>query len=106
MLRDEVVSESPRRDSRRTVRRGSGAESIRAVHQRLASAEQELRIQFTRIAQLQAQVDLLLAALRRSPDGVHVQWTVSAESRHPPVVEIDGEKSGTAISVAQHDRQE
>ena len=33
---------------------------------RLASAERELRVQFTRIAQLQASVDFLLAAL----DGV------------------------------------
>jgi hypothetical protein len=45
---------------------------LRTVNQRLANAERELRVQFTRIAQLQAQLDVLLGALRRSPDGVHV----------------------------------
>lgn len=44
-----------------------------AIEQRLEAAEQELRIQFTRIAQLQAQLDLLLATLRSSPDGNHKQ---------------------------------
>jgi len=38
------------------------------VNQRLAKAEQELRVQFTRIAQLQAQLDVLVAALRGSPE--------------------------------------
>ena len=37
------------------------------LEQRLDCAERELRIQFTRIAQLQAQLDLLLASLRVSP---------------------------------------
>lgn len=32
-----------------------------------------LQIQFTRIAQLQAQLDVVLGALRRSPDGTHVR---------------------------------
>jgi hypothetical protein len=45
--------------------------SRRAIEQRLEAAERELRIQFTRIAQLQAQLDLLLATLRSSPDGDH-----------------------------------
>ena len=38
------------------------------VRQRLSRAEQELRVQFTRIAQLQAQLDVVLGALLRSPD--------------------------------------
>ena len=48
--------------------RGSTAKSLWAVEQRLASAERELRIQFTRIAQLQSELDLLLTALRRATD--------------------------------------
>jgi flavin-binding protein dodecin len=39
---------------------------LSAVEQRLASAERELRIQFTRIAQLQAELDHVLAGRRRS----------------------------------------
>ena len=54
------------------VRRGSAIESLWTVDQRLANAERELRIQFSRIAQLQGQLDVLLGALRRSPGGVHV----------------------------------
>ena len=46
------------------VRRFSPVASLLTVDQRLASAERELGIQFTRIAQLQAQVDLLRAAFR------------------------------------------
>lgn len=42
------------------------------VTQRIESNERELRVQFTRIAQLQAQLDLVVAALRRSPVGLHV----------------------------------
>lgn len=54
------------------VRRGSAAESLWAVNQRLDNAERELRVQFTRIAQLQAQLDVVLGALRRSQNKVHV----------------------------------
>jgi len=39
-----------------------------AVEQRLDATERELRIQFTRIAQLQAEIDLLSATLRRLTD--------------------------------------
>ena len=46
--------------------RGSAARSLWAVEQRLASRERELRIGFTRIAQRQVELELLLAALRRS----------------------------------------
>jgi hypothetical protein len=70
MTPNEFLWEPPRPASR-AVRRGS-AQSLRDVNQRLANAECELRIQFTRIAQLQAQLDSVLAALRRSPDGAHV----------------------------------
>jgi hypothetical protein len=48
------------------------ADSPRGVDQRLAGAERELRVQFTRIAQIQVQLDLLLSALRRSSDGTRV----------------------------------
>lgn len=53
----------------RVVRRGSAAGSLLNVNQRLAKAERELGIQFTRIAQLQAQLDSVMTALRRSRDG-------------------------------------
>ena len=69
---NERLSGSPSSVSR-TVRGGSTTESFSAVTQRLATAERELRIQFTRIAQLQAQLDLLIAALRHWPDGVDVR---------------------------------
>jgi hypothetical protein len=55
------------------VRRGSSIESIPTVRQRLNRAEQELRVQFTRIAQLQAQLDVVLGALRGSPDEVRLR---------------------------------
>jgi hypothetical protein len=61
----------PRPALSRAVRRASPAGSLWSVHRRLANAERELRIQFTRIAQLQAQLDSVLAALRRSPDRAH-----------------------------------
>ena len=53
--------------------RHGAAHSMWAVEQRLASAERELRIQFTRIAQLQAELDLLMAALRHSGDAAHAR---------------------------------
>lgn len=39
---------------------------LRWVEQRLASVERELRTQFTRIAQLQAELDRVLAERRRA----------------------------------------
>jgi hypothetical protein len=51
---------------------GSAIDSLSTVNQRLANAEREWRVQFTRIAQLQAQLDVVLGALRRSPNAVHV----------------------------------
>ena len=45
--------------------------TLGAVNQRLVKAEQELRIQFSRIAQLQAQLDVVVGALRRSPGAMH-----------------------------------
>jgi hypothetical protein len=53
------------------VRPGRGIASRSSVNQRLGNAETELRVQFTRIAQLQAQLDVVLGALRRSPNGIH-----------------------------------
>jgi hypothetical protein len=47
-------------------------ESLWAMNQRLANIERELQVQFTRIAQLQAQLDVVLRALRRLPDGPHL----------------------------------
>jgi hypothetical protein len=47
------------------VIRGSPTAPVWAIENRLANAERELRVQFTRIAQLQAELDLVLAALRR-----------------------------------------
>jgi hypothetical protein len=39
--------------------------SIWAIEDRLATAERELQVQFARIAQLQAELDLVAAAIRR-----------------------------------------
>lgn len=74
MVPDTFLSASPRPASpARSHRRSSMAPSVWRGEQRLACAERELRIQFTRIAQLQAELDLLQAALRRSPDGSHMR---------------------------------
>ena len=64
MRRNNLASASPLSASRAV--RGAGTESLWAVNQRLANAERELRVQFTRIAQLQAQLDVVLGALQRS----------------------------------------
>jgi hypothetical protein len=66
MATDSFLSESPPASVAR-LDRGFTAQSQWAVEQRLARAERELRLQFTRIAQMQAQLDLLTATLRRSP---------------------------------------
>ena len=47
------------------ARNGSPADRLRAVEQRLGEAERELCVQFARIAQMQAALDLAQAALRR-----------------------------------------
>ena len=63
MRRHELLLASPRSAS--GVRRGdSPTESLWAVNQRLANAERELRVQFIRMAELQAQLDVVLNALR------------------------------------------
>ena len=49
------------------AKRGTPENTLRAVEQRLAAAEQQLQLQFARMAQIQAALDLLQAALRRSP---------------------------------------
>ena len=73
MARDRLLSQPRPPVSPEPFDRGSAEQSLWAVEQRLATAERELRIQFTRIAQLQAEFDLLLAALRRSPDGAQTR---------------------------------
>jgi flagellar capping protein FliD len=72
MTPNESLWEAPPA-ARRVARRGSAARSLLDVNQRLAKAERELRIQFTRIAQLQAQLDSVMTTLRRSLDGAHVR---------------------------------
>jgi hypothetical protein len=56
--------------SRARVIRHFPASPTWSVEKRLVAAERELRVQFTRIAQLQAKLDLLVGALRRLPDAV------------------------------------
>jgi hypothetical protein len=63
-------SQSAPAASRAPVIRHFPASTVWSVEKRLASAERELRVQFTRIAQLQAELDLLMGALRRLPDAV------------------------------------
>jgi hypothetical protein len=53
--------------------RGFTVHSQWAVERRLATAERELSIQFSRIAQLQAELDLLRASFRRPPAGGRVR---------------------------------
>ena len=55
----------------RAVRDRSAAESLKAVNRRLEEAEHQLEVQFTRIAQLQVQLDLTLAAFRRLTERLH-----------------------------------
>ena len=62
----------------RISRTGPGGDSLAAAHQRLAKAERELRIQFTRIAQLQAQLDVIVGLLRRQLPGAVVERLVRA----------------------------
>lgn len=68
----EKASPAPRR-----VIRGSPAPLIWNLEDRLATVERELRVQFTRIAQLQATLDLLLAASRHVSDGAHPQDAIA-----------------------------
>jgi hypothetical protein len=68
MTSEEFRSDAPLA-ARPAVRGRAATESLSAVTQRLAKAEHELQVQFTRIAQLQAQLDLVLAALRRLTEG-------------------------------------
>ena len=52
------------------VRRGSAIGPPWNINERLSNAERELRVQFTRIAQLQAQLDVVLCALQNSSRSV------------------------------------
>lgn len=65
------------------VRCAPAIASRSTVNQRLVNAERELRVQFTRIAQLQAQLDVILRALHRSPDGLHAGV--------PPMISVDSD---------------
>ena len=46
-------------------------QSLLTVEDRLAAAERELKVQFTRIAQLQAQLDRMLMVVRAAPSDPH-----------------------------------
>jgi hypothetical protein len=70
MTPDRFPSVSTPSASHTRVNRDNGTSNW-AVEQRLARAERELRVQFTRIAQLQAELDLVLATLRRSQHRTH-----------------------------------
>lgn len=70
-----------------------------SIEKRLASAERELRVQFTRIAQLQAELDLLMGALRRLSDDQRDQCSsvaavmrASDQSRHAAEERIQGDR--------------
>jgi hypothetical protein len=87
MARDGFLSESPPPASPASVERGSIGQSLWAVEQRPAGAERELRIQFIRIAQLQADLDLLQAALRHPPDDAHLRSASPPSCGIHPVAE-------------------
>ena len=70
MTPDMFPSVSTPSASRTRVNRGSPTSNW-AVEQRLNRAERELRMQFTRIAQLQAELDIVLATMRRSQKRAH-----------------------------------
>jgi hypothetical protein len=97
MRRNEFRSTS-RPSASGAVQRGSATESLWAVHQRLANAERELRVQFTRIAQLQAQLDVLVGALRRSPDGRASVMGVSAERATDTASCVEGTRDSPGFS--------
>jgi hypothetical protein len=70
-MRANNIPERTAPASPRAVRDRSAAESLSAVNKRLAEAEHQLEVQFTRIAQLQAQLDLMLTALQRVREESH-----------------------------------
>jgi hypothetical protein len=83
--------------SRVRIIRHYPASRTSSVENRLASAEQELRVQFTRIAQLQAELDLLAGTLRRLPDAVQPDRrssgaAVMRASRHDAEDRIQGDR--------------
>ena len=71
-MQRQACSPASRSSVAAAARRGSANGPLWTVSERLANAERELRVQFTRIAQLQAQLDVVLGALRHSPNGVHM----------------------------------
>lgn len=58
-----LVTDPPATPGR--INGGSERPSVLEFEQRLASVERELRVQFTRIAQVQAELDLVSGAFRR-----------------------------------------
>jgi hypothetical protein len=71
MTTSRFLSKSPPRVSASRLGSVPTVPLLWVMERRIASAERELRIQFTRIAQLQAELDVLLATLRRPPVGAH-----------------------------------
>ena len=78
MTPSRFLSGEPPVTVRPRVSHGSTAKSLWAIEQRLASAERELCVQFTRIAQLQAELDLMLAALRHATDAHAISLRVES----------------------------
>ena len=86
--------------SRARIIRHYPASRMSSVENRLARAEQELRVQFTRIAQLQAELDLLVGAFKRLPvDVQRDQYSLGAavmrapdQSRHDAEERIQGDR--------------
>ena len=72
---------SPRpADSPPRFDRSPRANSLWAVEERLGAAERELRTQFVRIAQLQAELDLIVGARWHSPEGAEARPAVAPQS--------------------------
>ena len=80
---------SPSLASRARINGRSTARSLYAVEERLAKAERELQIQFTRIAQVQAELDLLLGALRRATDAHVISLSVDSPPSNTGISSVD-----------------
>lgn len=69
MATDRLTLAAASPNSHRRVIADSSLTSLTVVDERLDSAEWQLRVQFTRIAQLQAELDVMAAAFRRFAEG-------------------------------------
>jgi ubiquinone biosynthesis protein UbiJ len=67
------ISTSLPRTTHMRRRLGAPPGSARTMEARLVKAESELGVQFTRIAQLQAEVDRLAAALRKLSESTGIR---------------------------------